>query len=87
MRMSHIYQPVMLREMLEQGGAANRTDIAKAFLAEDRSQIEYYETITQNMPGRVLGSHGIVAREGRKYRLCGGSCRGKHRIKARPDPS
>ena len=69
MRMSHIYQPVMLRVLLENDGQASRSEIAKAFLAEDRSQIEYYETIVRNMPGRVLGRHGIVERVGRDYRL------------------
>ena len=39
MQMSHIYQPVMLRVLLENEGRASRSAIAKAFLAEDRSQI------------------------------------------------
>ena len=34
MRMSHIYQPVMLRVLLENDGRASRRDIAKAFLAK-----------------------------------------------------
>jgi hypothetical protein len=53
MRMSHIYQPVMLREVLRRDGAASVNEIARALLAEDRSQIEYYEQITKNMVGRV----------------------------------
>ena len=69
MRMSHIYQPVMLRVLLENRGTASRTAIAKALLADDRSQIEYYEAIVRNMPGRVLSSHGIVERDGKDYRL------------------
>ncbi len=71
MRMSHIYQPVMLRVLLENAGRAARCAIAKAFLAEDRSQIEYYEANVRNMPGRVLGRHGIVERVGEDYRLWG----------------
>ena len=69
MRMSPIYQPVMLRVLLENGGRASRKAIAKAFLIEDRSQIEYYEAIVRNMPGRVLASHGIVERAGEDYRF------------------
>jgi diadenosine tetraphosphate (Ap4A) HIT family hydrolase len=69
MRMSHVYQPVMLRVLLENEGRASRSAIAKAFLAQDRSQIEYYESIVRNMPGRVLGRHGIVERVGEDYRL------------------
>jgi len=69
MRMSHIYQPVMLKVLLENGGRASRTAIAKAFLNEDRSQEEYYETIVRDMPGRVLANHGIVERTGKEYRF------------------
>jgi len=64
MRMSHIYQPVMLKVLLENGGRASRKTIAQAFLNEDRSQIEYYEKIVRDMPGRVLSKHGIVERVG-----------------------
>jgi len=54
MRMSHIYQPVMLMELLGHNGNASTTDIAKALLLRDPSQIEYYEHITKNMVGNVL---------------------------------
>lgn len=69
MRMSHIYQPVMIRELLKGGGKANIRKIAAAFLARDESQLEYYEQITKNMPGKVLTKHGIVVRAGDDYRL------------------
>ncbi len=69
MRMSHIYQPVMIRELLTHGGKASIRNIAAAFLARDASQLEYYEQITKNMPGKVLGKHGIVKRDGDEYRL------------------
>ena len=54
MKMSHIYQPVMLRALLRNGGTASVTDVAKALLAHDQSQIEYYEQITKRMVGDVL---------------------------------
>ena len=69
MRMSHIYQPVMIRELLKHGGKASIRNIATAFLARDESQLEYYEQITKNMPGKVLAKHGVVLREGDDYRL------------------
>jgi ATP adenylyltransferase len=69
MRMSHIYQPVMIRELLQHGGRASVRNIAAAFLARDESQLEYYEQITKDMPGKVLGRHGIVERDGKDYRL------------------
>jgi hypothetical protein len=41
--MSHIYQPVMIRELLTSGGKSSIRNIAAAFLARDASQLEYYE--------------------------------------------
>jgi ATP adenylyltransferase len=69
MRMSHIYQPLMLRTLLSNDGTAARRRIAEAFLAHDESQIEYYERITDAMPGRVLKRHGVVERQGDTYVL------------------
>jgi diadenosine tetraphosphate (Ap4A) HIT family hydrolase len=69
MRMSHIYQPVMIKELLKSGGKASIRNIAAAFLSRDESQLEYYEQITKDMPGKVLGKHGIVERNGDEYRL------------------
>lgn len=70
MRMSHVYQPVMLMTLLRSGGKASTTAIAKAILEQDESQIEYYEKIVGNMVGRVLRSHGLVKKEGTEYVLC-----------------
>ena len=67
--MSHIYQPAMIRELLTRGGKANIRNIAAVFLARDVSQLEYYEQITKDMPGKVLGKHGVVGRDGDEYRL------------------
>src|SRR5262245_36120732 len=71
MRMSHVYQPVMLRTLLDRGGRASREEIARALLNEDRSQLEYYSEITRDMVGRVLANRGIVKRDGGNYELAG----------------
>ena len=71
MRMSHIYQPVMMMTLLQRNGQASTRDIAKAILHDDESQIEYYENITRNMVGRVLRNHGIVMKDGKNYVLAG----------------
>lgn len=63
MRMSHLYQPVMLMTLLKNGGKCSQGDIASALLAHDESQIEYYTNITNNMVGRVLRKHDIVGRD------------------------
>lgn len=60
MRMSHIYQPVMLRELIKGGGEASLETIAKALLSYDRSQVEYYEIRAKNMVGKVLTNNGVV---------------------------
>ena len=49
MRMSHIYQPVMLMTLLNEGGSASIETISKTLLIEDKSQQEYYGNITKNM--------------------------------------
>jgi ATP adenylyltransferase len=64
MRMAHIYQPVMIKELLTHGGRASIRNIAAAFLARDASQIEYYEQITKDMPGSVPAKHNIAERDG-----------------------
>jgi hypothetical protein len=69
MRMSHIYQPVMLLALLQHGGECSETEIAKAISMHDPTQIEYYEAITRNMVGRVLTRHGVVKRDGKRFTL------------------
>ena len=70
MRMSHIYQPVMLIELLSKQGSASTKEIAKALLGHDVSQVEYYEHITKNMVGKVLTqSRGITSKDKNQYSL------------------
>lgn len=69
MRTQHVYQPVMLKTLLQNHGRASTRAIAAAFLALDQSQLDYYEVITKRMPGPVLRRHGIVEPEKGGYRL------------------
>lgn len=69
MRMSHIYQPVMLMTLLEKGGSASVRDIATSILIHDESQIEYYEQITKQMVGQVLRKRAVVKKEGKAFEL------------------
>ena len=41
MRMSHIYQPVMLMSLLKNGGISSIESLAKDLLINDQSQMEY----------------------------------------------
>jgi hypothetical protein len=40
MRMSHVYQPVLVKTLLEHGSNASLGEIAQAFLAHGESQIK-----------------------------------------------
>ncbi|MGY5142399.1 MAG: HIT domain-containing protein [Nitrosopumilus sp.] len=60
MKMMHIYQPVMIKTLIQSDGKATPKKIAKEFLSKDLSQIDYYSEITKNMPGKVLRKHKIV---------------------------
>ena len=72
MRMSHIYQPVMLIELLQNNGSATVNQIARSLLDRDISQVEYYEHITKSMVGRVLTKNrGITEKQGDTYSLNG----------------
>ena len=72
MRMSQVYQPVMLIELLRNHGQATVQQIAQAILNKDPTQIEYFSEIVTNMVGRVLTKNrGITEREGDTYRLIG----------------
>jgi NADH:flavin oxidoreductases, Old Yellow Enzyme family len=74
MRMAQVYQPVMIKTLLANGGAATTEEIAKALLAYDQSQVEYYSLRTKAMVGKVLTNNGVVEpiKDGRQitgYRL------------------
>lgn len=72
MRMSQVYQPVMLIQLLKNNGEATVQQIAQAILDKDPSQIEYFSEIVKNMVGRVLTKNrGITEKNGNTYRLIG----------------
>lgn len=71
MRMSHIYQPAMIKFLLRHNGAASDAEIAKEISLQDPTQVEYYQNITNNMVGKVLRSHKIVDKAKKDYVLNG----------------
>jgi len=72
MRMSQVYQPVMLIELLKNDGSASVTQIAQSILDKDPTQIEYFSEIVKNMVGRVLTKNrGITEKHGDFYQLIG----------------
>jgi hypothetical protein len=63
MRMSHVYQPLLIRALVRAGGSATLRQLAAALLMEDESQLLYYEDRIKKMPLPVLRKHGVVTSE------------------------
>lgn len=72
MRLSHVYQPLLIKSLVEAGGTATVRQLAFAFLGEDESQIQYYEKRIKEMPVKVLSKHGVVVRDGELVKLTTG---------------
>ena len=72
MRMSHIYQPLMLMELLSRSSPAPAQDVARRILGEDVTQIDYYTERVKRMVGKVLTGNGITAYANGAHSLIGG---------------
>ena len=72
MRMSHVYQPLMLMELLGRRSPAPAQDVARRILGEDVTQIDYYTERVKRMVGKVLTGNGITHCEKGSYALVGG---------------
>ena len=53
-RMSYIYQPVMIWTLLNNGGRASIQDIAKEIAGYAQAMLEYYQEQVMAMVGKVL---------------------------------
>ena len=60
MRLSHVYQPLLIRCLLDSGGHATIRQLAMEFSKEDEAILRSYEQKIKNMPLKVLKKHGIV---------------------------
>lgn len=69
MRMTHIYQPVMIKTLLESDNTATTDQIARRFLNHDDSEINYYKKITKKWPHTTLKKHGIISYKNDQYTL------------------
>lgn len=65
MKMTHVYQPLMIKTLLESGGTATAEDIARDFLNEDKAQLEYYIAIAKRWPKITLQKHNVIKYTGR----------------------
>lgn len=69
MKMSHIYQPLLIRSLVDAGGSATLRQLAQFFLSQDESQLLYYEKRIKEMPLKVLTKHGVASSEGELVHL------------------
>ena len=69
MQMAHIYQPVMIKTLLQSNDKASVDKIAREINQHDQSNIDLFRATVKKMPGRVLTRRGIVKFENGKYIL------------------
>ena len=69
MSMSHVYQPLLIRALVDAGGAATIRQLAQVFLAQDESQLLYYEKRIKEMPIKVLKRHEVITVNGQLVTL------------------
>lgn len=68
--MSHVYKPVMLGAVLQNGGVATRDEVAAEIMRRDFLQLEHYrKNIVHPMPGTRLVRDGILEFDGNAYKL------------------
>jgi diadenosine tetraphosphate (Ap4A) HIT family hydrolase/5-methylcytosine-specific restriction endonuclease McrA len=69
MSMSHVYQPLLVRALVDAGGTATVRQLAQVFLVQDESQLLYYEKRIKEMPLKVLKRHEVISSDGQLVSL------------------
>lgn len=69
MSMSHVYQPLLVRALVDAGGVATIRQLAQVFLVQDESQLLYYEKRIKEMPLKVLRRHEVITSDGQLVSL------------------
>jgi ATP adenylyltransferase len=64
MSMSHIYQPVLIKTLVEAGGSATVRQIATAFATSDEAVLQEAERTIRKMPLPVLEKRGVIQYDG-----------------------
>jgi len=64
MSMSHVYQPLFVRALVDAGGVATVRQLAQVFLAQDESQLLYHEKRIKETPLKVLRRHEVITSDG-----------------------
>ncbi|RNJ80344.1 MAG: HNH endonuclease [Nitrosopumilus sp. H8] len=70
MRMTHIYQPIIIMMLLKSKDSTASIDaIARRLLNNDESQLEYYKKVGKRWPRQTLKKHGVVDYDDDVYTL------------------
>jgi|HubBroStandDraft_6_1064221.scaffolds.fasta_scaffold105888_1 FtsP/CotA-like multicopper oxidase with cupredoxin domain len=64
MSMSHVYQPLLVRALVDSGGNATLPQLAQVFLTQDESQLLYYEKRIREIPLKAHKRHGVIVADG-----------------------
>jgi ATP adenylyltransferase len=64
MKFSHIYQPLLIKSLIDSGGSATLRQLAGVFLAHDESHAVHYEKRSKETPIKVLFKNGLLKQEG-----------------------
>ncbi len=60
MSMSEVYQPVIIKELLENGGTCSKEHLAARLADHDEAVQDYYRKVLMRYPKQTLTSHGVV---------------------------
>lgn len=83
MRMSQIYQPLLIRSLIDSDGKATIRQLATIFNSLDESQLQYYEKCIKKMPAKILEGHGVIDRTGDLISLKIGKLTYEEKVKIR----
>ena len=69
MKMTEVYQPLVIRTLIENDGSASTRQLALAALPYDTSHVEYYEQIMKRWPKITLKKHDVISYRRDKFSL------------------
>lgn len=61
MSMTQYYQPVLIAELLENGGKCSKEQLAACLVKYDDAVLEYYKKIVMVWPKATLEKHGVIS--------------------------
>jgi ATP adenylyltransferase len=62
LRMSHVYQPLLISFLVDSGGAATVRQLAQEFALADEASVLHYEKRIKEMPVPVLAQRGVISK-------------------------